>query len=185
MQVKILIDLDDVLSHMVEHLLSQYNSEYKDTLDIKDINGWDLSKFVKKECGERINMYFKRQKFFSNPKPREDAQEVIEKLIKLGHEVHIVTSYCAEACFDKHRWIEDNFPFINNRNIIFCNNKNMIEGDVLIDDGLHNLKNFKGDKIVFDKPWNQNADFKAIRVKDWHEIEILFTEKDILWGENA
>jgi 5'(3')-deoxyribonucleotidase len=43
--------------------------------------------------------------------------------------------------------------------------------DILIDDGLHNLENFKGKKVVFDRPWNKdstifNCDY---RMKMWNE----------------
>jgi 5'(3')-deoxyribonucleotidase len=156
---------------MVEYLLTQYNSEYQDDLKIESITDWDLSKFVKLECGEKINNYFKRPYFFSNPKPRKDAQEVLFELHKSGHEIHVVTSYYPGACVDKYKYIEDHFPFINNRNIIFCNNKHLITTDVLVDDAYHNLLNFKGTPIMFDRPWNKKYGETFHRIHNWYEFK--------------
>ena len=49
----------------------------------------------------------------------------------------------------------------------------MIRGDVLIDDGIHNLEGGAYKKIMFTAPHNRNYDAEAhgmIRVDNWEEI---------------
>lgn len=56
-----------------------------------------------------------------------------------------------------------------------ANNKSLVNGDILVDDGLHNLYEGSYIKVLFDKPWNRNVDKSKLtdiihRVHDWDEI---------------
>lgn len=58
--------------------------------------------------------------------------------------------------------------------MIITANKQMIRGDVLIDDGVHNLEGGSYKKILMTAPHNRNYDAEAngmIRVSNWTEIE--------------
>ena len=66
------------------------------------------------------------------------------------------------------KWLDEYFPFIDSKKIVFCNDKSLIRADVLIDDGWHNLVNFEGIKILYDYPYNQEV--RNLRVKSWNEI---------------
>lgn len=167
--------MDDVMTHHVEKLVSVYNREVMEAginhvLNMEDIKSWNISKYVVPEFKDKISEYFTRTGWFRYIKPRKDAQEVLERLC-VDNEVHIVTAFVSEACIDKTGYIKEHFPFINAKNLIFCNNKHLIRADVLIDDGLHNIENFKGRPIVFDKPWNRCCDGRIARCHDWYEVE--------------
>lgn len=59
------------------------------------------------------------------------------------------------------------------KDVIIAHDKKLINGDVLIDDGVHNLENAKYKKLLFDQPHNRsyNAEENGmIRVHDWNEI---------------
>ena len=47
----ILFDMDDVLAKFDQFLLDLYNKKYNDNLTPADMHDWDMSKYVKKECG--------------------------------------------------------------------------------------------------------------------------------------
>ena len=62
------------------------------------------------------------------------------------------------------------------KNIIFINNKSLLDLDYLIDDGPHNFNNFKGTGLIFDMPYNREmiVNDKLIRVKTWDDILLFF-----------
>jgi len=171
----IAIDLDDVLNNLVdEWILNVYNKEYNDTLTIKDVNDWDVTKYVKPECGSKIYEILLRPNFFETLSPKIHAIEVTERLVS-KYELYVVTAYHPKTVVNKVNWLSKNFPHINPKNIIFCNAKGLIKADFLIDDGPHNILDYhnNGGKhpIVFDRPWNSHLPSSFNRAKDWLQIE--------------
>lgn len=73
----------------------------------------------------------------------------------------------------KVKMLNREYPWIDTRNNLFvCKKKQMVNVDVLIDDGLHNTGGNYQD-IILDYPWNRNIDDEfnnIIRVKSWEEI---------------
>ena len=65
------------------------------------------------------------------------------------------------------------FPFLSWDQVIITFRKQLIKGDVLIDDGVHNLEGGDYKKILMTAPHNRNYDAEAhgmIRVHNWDEI---------------
>ena len=65
------------------------------------------------------------------------------------------------------------FPFLSWNQVIITGRKQMIRGDVLIDDGIHNLEGGNYRKILFTAPHNRFYDAEAngmIRVHTWEEV---------------
>ena len=65
------------------------------------------------------------------------------------------------------------FPFLNKEQIIRENNKQTVFGDVLIDDGVHNLIGGKYRKFLFNQPSNaefREENYDITRVYSWKEI---------------
>ena len=70
------------------------------------------------------------------------------------------------------------FPFLTWNQVIITANKQMIRGDVLIDDGIHNLEGGDYVKILMTAPHNKSYDAEAngmIRVSNWAEIEKILS----------
>ena len=77
------------------------------------------------------------------------------------------------------------FPFLSWDQVIITSRKQLIRGDVLIDDGIHNLEGGQYKKVLMTAPHNISFDAEAhgmIRVRNWKEIEQvidqLSTEKE-------
>ena len=98
---------------------------------------------------------------------------------------YIPSAYVAEACLDKVNWIKKYLPNIKTENIIFINDKSLIDLDYLIDDGPHNIQSFSPLKegIIYDMPYNRYLEYDAFqkwpRVKNWLEIKELFEKEYI------
>ena len=169
--MRIGIDLDDTINNLVDAWLKKYNLDYNDNVSIYDIKSWDIGDYTK--AGKGFYAYLDGG-IFKNLTIKDGAANIIEKLCE-QHEVYIVTanaSYNKGVCDDKVNFIKKFMPFFPIKNIIFVNNKSLLDLDVLIDDGLHNFVNFKGTRFVFDRPWNQvdvNNNLYDYRIYYWDE----------------
>jgi len=165
--MRIGVDLDDVINDLVPKWIYFYNRDYNDNLKIEDIKSWDIGDYTK--IGKDFYKYLGNEKLFKFLSINDGAAEIIEKLCK-KHEVYIVTanaSYNKGVCDDKVNFIKKFMPFFPIKNIIFINNKSLLDLDILIDDGLHNFVNFKGTRFVFDRPWNQSEFGWDYRIYNW------------------
>jgi len=181
--MRIGIDLDDTINNLVNKWIEIYNQDYNDNLKIEDIKTWDIADYTK--IGKSFYAYLDSN-IFKHLSIKSGASEVIEKLCK-EHEVYIVTanaSYNKGVCDDKVDFIKKFMPFFPIKNIIFINNKSLLDLDILIDDGLHNFEGFKGfKKVVFDRPWNKTNPLPPFyRMYNWDKIIL---DKIKIWSSQT
>lgn len=168
---KLGIDLDSTLNNLEEIWLKKYNEEYKDNL--KEWSTWHIHNHVKPECGKNIFKYLHEPNFFYDLDIRENAKDVFEYLNEY-FDIYIVTAYTVDTCVDKVNWVKKHLPTFNIENVIFCNDKSVLNLDYLIDDGPHNILGFKQIGIVYDMSYNINLPSNYLRVKNWLDIKTLF-----------
>lgn len=175
------IDLDSTLNCHDEYWISRYNKDYNDNLCREDMTQWGISKYVKPECGNKIDDYLLEPNFFRYLKVKPYAQEVTKWLSQYFN-LFVVTAYLPITCLDKAEWIGEYFPHIPQKNIIFCNNKGLVHTKFLVDDGGHNIidyhnSNKSGLSIVFDAPWNRYLGNQFIRAYDWIDVKEIIKEQ--------
>lgn len=173
MRKSIAIDLDSTLNTLDNEWMALYNKDYNDNIQREDMYDWDIAKYIKPECGDKIQDYLFTPNFFLNLGVQKDSQEVT-KFLSNYFDLYIVTAYHWKVCLDKAEWIIKHFPHINPKNIIFCNNKGLIKTDYHIDDGGHNLEAFTGIGLCYDAPWNRYLKDKYPRFKNWLDIKDYF-----------
>lgn len=181
----LLFDLDEVLALLTEDWLDAYNVIYKDNLKPHHLDIWDTHKKVKPECGFKIYDILKHPGLFRNLKPTAHSQEVLQRLVNDDYEIFIVSdspvgnSFCdgvesiGNPADDKRKWVWEQFPMINPRNIALTGEKFMIHGNVLVDDkpATYDLFTSIGrDVILVDQPYNQGIQ-TDLRAKDLLEVE--------------
>lgn len=169
---KIGLDLDDTLNNLVHVWAKWIREDHDPDFQYENCKAWDLSKLSK--GGSRVYDFLRMPGTFFNLEPVNGARDIVDALIAdKDNEVRIVTAYVPESCFDKAKWLKLHFPSIEERNIIFCNDKHLIDLDYLIDDGPHNFEKFKGKGILIDRPWNQHVkpdNINLFRAHDWTEV---------------
>ena len=104
----------------------------------------------------------------------KDSQEIVKALME-QHEVFVVSA-AMEFPFsltEKLAWLNEHFPFISWRNIVFCGAKTIVEADYMIDDHDKNLSTFKGKPLLFSAPHNLPIEAYH-RVNNWQEVAQFF-----------
>lgn len=91
---------------------------------------------------------------FRDLSPIENAIESVQKILQSEHyEVFFLSTAPwnnPSAWTDKRLWLEDHFGEIINRKLILTHRKDLLKGDILIDDRPNNgAKDFEGEIIQF------------------------------------
>jgi 5'(3')-deoxyribonucleotidase len=164
--------MDDVLARFDLGFLSIYNEKYQDSLCPDDMFTWDMTQYVKKECGKSVYELLKHPGLFRYLQPTEHSQKVIERLHHAGFLILIVSDsprghshdealeqYSTNPADDKRAWLEEHFPMIPQNCIFFGSQKMFVTGDVLIDDKpetFHYHENIGMECILIDRPYNRD-----------------------------
>lgn len=167
-------DMDDVLAQFDIGFLSVYNEKYNDNLCPSDMFTWDMTKYVKKECGTAVYELMKHPGLFRYLQPTPYSQDVIERLHKKGFLILIVSDSprghahneaiscdSTNPADDKRAWLEEYFPMIPSNCIFFGSQKMFVTGDVLIDDKpetFHYHEQIGMECILMDRPYNREFD---------------------------
>lgn len=175
----ILCDVDGVIADMLPAWLAHYNMEYGDTVKCDDITDWDVSKFVKPECGKRVFAYLDRPDLYHSVQPLASAWESVAWLRDLGHRV-VFLSGCTSGVMTlaKIEWLNDHGFTKGMDDVILCGTnrpslKAMLSADLMIEDYHKNLDEWGGPGLLFDAPYNRECG-KYQRVTTWADaIEAL------------
>ena len=167
----LLIDQDDVLAEYILEVTHRFNDKFGSSYHPNDCIRWDLVSIF----GEGILDIMYSPEIFRELVPVKHAIETFKRLYDSNlFEMFIVTAAIPSAVPHKHEWIRQYMPFFPEKNVIICVEKQMIKGDFLLDDGLHNIEAFAnggGTSIIFDRPHNQLCKDAHKRVKGWLEFE--------------
>lgn len=181
MKKRIMIDMDDVITDgTFRKQIEEYIGEEIDT----DKTGY----YLQNALGDRKEEFFRKGplNMFEDAPLKEDAYEVINALNEV-YDVYLVTSYTIpDAHYQegnhlkyKMEYLQKHLPFLRTEQIIYLNDKSLIDFDIRIDDSIRHLS--KGEVLLLFDAYNnqkitkEELDAKNIkRVMNWQEIaEIL------------
>lgn len=162
-----MVDMDGVLADVYSQFL---HFEYEETGIKQQIE----SLYGKTEADAFLNyeQYVHSRDFFRKAPTMPDSIEGL-KYLNSKFKVLIVSSAMEfpNSLIEKHEWLSEFYPFIPWKQIVFCGDKAVIKGDIMIDDHPKNLDFFTGRKILFTQPHNihlSNEDYE--RVDSWKQI---------------
>lgn len=181
--LKILFDADDTAEDLVGHWIDVLNQRYGTSVSIEDVNDWDITKAFPTLRKEEVFGVLHEDFFWQWIEPMPDSQRVLQQLHNEGHELFMVTATDYRTCKSKFDRILALFPFLDVEHIIIAHDKQMVHGDVLIDDGPHNLVNGGYFRILFDRPHNRGLNEKKYgmyRANSWDDVYQLIHENLIL-----
>ena len=167
---RVLVDMDGVLADVYHRFFELYAADSGKKLSIQDIIG-----LKEAEAFPNMSKWVNSPGFFRSMPVMPGSQSGL-RVLNENYEV-IVISMATEfpaSLTDKQLWLNEHYPFISWKNIVFCGSKDLIPADIMIDDHLKNLDHFKGETIMYTQPHNMNiSDHRHRRVDSWIQIERL------------
>lgn len=179
-KLKVLVDMDDTMENLLVCWLNKLNEKHGTGIKYSDIYCWDMCKIFPELSKSEIFAPLHDESFWEDIKPIDGSVQYLQQLIKDGHDVYVVTAAHYNTVKPKiEKVLLKYFPFIPWNNVIITSSKQMINGDVLIDDAPHNLVGGTYFKILMDAPHNQGYTAEnngMVRVHNWEEIYRLITQ---------
>lgn len=177
----VLVDLDDTIERLLDAWCCWLNRVYGTTVQPEDVTEWDITKFFPSLTKEEVFAPLYTGFFWSTVKPKSDAMEYLWKIHENGDQIYIITSSNFETIKPKFDCIIGRyFPWVPYSNVIVASNKQMVSGDVLVDDGIHNLIGGKYEKILMTAPHNKYIDLSTYsdirRANSWSEAYDIIQE---------
>ena len=170
----ILVDMDDTIELLLQEWIGSVNRKYGRSASCDDVTDWNLAAIYPGLTWEQVYSVPLEPGFWGRVEPIPGAAEGLKKLMEKGHDVMIVTATYYESVPEKMRdLLFKYFPFLSWDQVIITSRKQLIRGDVLIDDGIHNLEGGDYAKILVTAPHNRHYDAEAngmIRADNWDEI---------------
>lgn len=169
----ILVDVDNVLEDLNTPWVNAINKKYGTSVQPSEIIDWDITKFFSGLSKTQVFSPLHSKELWDLLTPLENSQKIMKSLIDDGHRILIVTSAHPDTIPFKYNFLKRYFPFIPFKDVIITSHKQMVKGDILIDDAPHNLKDGEYLGILMDAPHNKeyNESSQAIvRVHNWDEI---------------
>ena len=167
-RISIAVDMDGVLADTESHFIQYYEAETGEKINRKDLLGVPESfAFPDKTA---VRRYVHTPGFFRSLPLIAGGQDAVKTLME-DFDVYIASAAMEFplSLYEKKQWLEEHFPFISWKNIIFCGDKSIIKTDYLIDDHLKNLDHFSGTPLLFTASHNVNVS-QHHRLNNWSEI---------------
>jgi 5'(3')-deoxyribonucleotidase len=165
--------MDDTIELLLQTWLRRINEACGRNVQPDDVVSWNLEAAYPGLTREQVYGAADAPGFWKDVLPMPGAAEALKHFMDAGHEVYIVTATEAGHVREKmEEVLFKYFPFLSWSQVIITCRKQMIRGDVLIDDGIHNLEGGEYKKILFTAPYNRSYDAEAhgmIRVHNWEE----------------
>ncbi len=173
----ILVDMDDTIEYLLQAWVKGVNEKYGYAVTVEEITDWDVSAAFPGLSFEQVYEIPVQPGFWKTVRPIPGAAEAMQRFMAAGHEVYVVTATPYPSVPEKMTdFLFKYFPFLTWDQLIITSRKQLIRGDVLIDDGIHNLKDGNYIKILMTAPHNRDYDAEAngmIRVNSWKEVETV------------
>ena len=171
----ILVDMDDTMEQLLRAWLQAVNEKYGTNVTYEQSLVWDVSAAFPGLTHKQVYDVPLEKDFWKRVEPMPGAAQALQRFMQAGHKVFIVTAADYETVPEKMQdHLFKHFPFLSWNQVIITSNKQLIRGDVLIDDGIHNLEGGDYAKILMTAPYNEWYDAEAngmIRVHNWQEVE--------------
>ena len=188
MKKRIMIDMDDVIVDTGSCFMKQIEDFIGEKVDITK-TGY----YLQNALGDRKEEFFKKGPIdmYKDTPLNDGAYDVIKKLNDF-YEVFIVTSYnIPDAPYQegnhlkrKMDYLQEKLPFIKTEQILFINNKQLIDFDIRIDDSIRHLTHGEI-LLLFDAYNNQELTKEELDAKNIRRVMNFKEIADILLKEEV
>lgn len=180
-KLTILIDLDATVVDLHPTWYSKYNERYGDDLSMERVTSWNTHLYAK--AGKAIYQILREPGLYRHLPALPGALEATQELKKMGHRLVIVTSAPRFTHSDKAAWVDQYMPWVDHEDVFMGGSKYLVFGDVLIDDGPHNIKEYREQwgfyplLCAISHPYNQEINGVAdLMAQDWKDTKAAWSQ---------
>lgn len=188
-RLTVLVDMDDTIEDLLGAWVAALNEKHGLSVDKENVTDWDVARFFPTLTKPQVFAPLYSEDFWRTVKPIDGAADALQQLIDDGHTLYVVTSSFHENLSVKMTDVLFRyFPFFKWDDVIITSHKQLVKGDVLVDDGVHNLEDGEYFKVLMDAPHNRSYDAESAgmhRVMDWEQAYDIITQYAILSDLNG
>lgn len=152
-KLKVICDADDVLMSCNEYALHLLSTATGNKYDLSEITDWGI---LGKEVDRRMD-YFNTDFFYNTQPALNGARKFLISLMEKA-DVFIATAVAPEHMGERIAKIQELFPEFPVDHIIMGKRKDLLHGDIMLDDKIDNLLESNCNlPVLFRQPWNQSA----------------------------
>lgn len=183
--MRIVVDMDEVLAQFIKKTLHRWNSINGTSFTREDITCWRMENVLGRDITGRsadglIDEWLAEPGYYEDLEPLPGAIESVQQLMDRGHDIVIATSVpevALHAYDGKRKWMRRYFPKWSMKSFIASSRKGLVGGDILIDDGGHNITDWcaqgKTGGFLFDAPWNRDVGQRIQVSNKQKEVEVV------------
>lgn len=178
--MKILIDVDGVMLNTQEALLNRLNNRYDTRYTLENVTHYHWFENVYKNINPWAEL--EDYTFWHDEVSLIDGAKNAFDWLNREHEVYFVTASnvfnpaFAEKMICLKRNLDVSTDWLNNH-IVITQHKELVQGDVLIDDCAENVYKWivasspRKFGLLFGQPWNKDNEYNLYPYASWSEIE--------------
>lgn len=167
----LLLDFDNTLVSSDQSMHQYYQlitGDYSTTYS-QDLAEWNMETLCPNFTQEMIDKMFISPLFFKLLVPYPETTEGLNRLMKMGCTLEVVSCHDIRGFGLKYNYIKENFPMINKITLLPHDNskdinKSTVKGDIILDDNVKALDSSTcKHKVVFKKfNWNKDCNYDRV-----------------------
>lgn len=189
------IDIDDTITNHCEVWFTLYNIERLPTeksIGLTDAYKYDFYNELDTNTREHLLKILdsseKQDEYYQQIQLKDNVKTTIQEIVDSGNQVILISATPKDKQERKKKWILEQLPMLQEDNIIFTTQKNLINVDVMIDDKLEDASKFKCPYILLRRPWNIGREKELytdniLICSNWNEIEQYLFSQELIKPE--
>lgn len=156
---EILVDVDGVVADLQGEWFARLHLDTGITIKPHEMAAWDYHLLWPADIQERYWRILDEADLYEFVRPlRGSGPEQVERLRSRGRVTFVTACSSPQMVAGKTDWLVRHGYTTSSRfadDVVITRRKDVVRGDVLIDDYYGNLYGFRGDKILIDAPYNR------------------------------
>lgn len=188
------VDVDGVVVDTPTIWLDYLRSITGVKIDTENVVDYDYTRYFKDELGEMGTDgmdFWRRRDLYDNLLPVDGAQQELQFLKEMGHEIVFVSSIKGDHSKSKYYFLKKHFPFMDG--YLTTKEKRYAGVDILVDDFANNFIGSKFHCLLFPARYNDlhqgipstmyrgiyhsHHASAAVGLSEWNRIEVDFSRK--------
>lgn len=145
--MRIIVDMDGIVADSMVAWLDKIHEKTGIRATLDDVKAWEFYNDPPFNAAPKNSILeiLQEPDFHARIKPLPGAIEALKSLHEEGHDLRLVTARHGPVSMPATlAWVKDHLPFLSvETNVLFVVDKWLVKGDVIIDDKLANLEQYR------------------------------------------